>query len=170
MTNMMLRPVLVLNATYEPINITPARRALGLIIKGAALVEVSRDIKVHKDLELPSVVRLREYRRVPHSTMVMSHRNLYLRDNHTCQYCGVKFPASELTLDHVVPRCQGGTSKWENLVVACGPCNHRKNDRTPEEAGMPLLRQPRAMTIHTSRAMMRESGHDEESWKKYLYF
>jgi 5-methylcytosine-specific restriction endonuclease McrA len=75
-----------------------------------------------------------------------------------------------LELEHVIPHAQGGGSTWENLVAACRKCNARKADRTPLEANMKLLRQPRAMTIHTSRAFMRQTGVDEEKWRKYLYY
>jgi 5-methylcytosine-specific restriction endonuclease McrA len=78
--------------------------------------------------------------------------------------------SSELELEHVIPRAQGGQGAWENLVAACRDCNARKADRTPAEAGMRLLRQPRRMTIHTSRALMRQTGIDEKKWRKYLYY
>jgi 5-methylcytosine-specific restriction endonuclease McrA len=169
-TMMSATPVLVLNATYEAINITSARHALTLIVKGSAIVEESREIRVHRDYMLPSVVRLRNYRRIPSRVQVVSRKNLYARDNYTCQYCGEEFAAKDLTLDHVMPKSRGGMSRWENLVTCCKPCNHRKGDRTPEEAGMVLLRIPRQLTIHTSRGMLRMAGHTEQAWRKYLYF
>jgi 5-methylcytosine-specific restriction endonuclease McrA len=168
--NAMLQPVLVLNATYEPVNITGATRALVLVVKGAAVVEEARDVRAHRDYMIPSVVRLREYRRIPHRAQVLSHKNIYMRDGYTCQYCGEQFKARDLTWDHVIPVAQGGLNRWENLVACCGPCNRRKNDKTPEQAGMKLLRVPRPLTIHTSRSMMRMMGHEETSWRKYLYF
>jgi 5-methylcytosine-specific restriction endonuclease McrA len=168
--NVMMQPVLVLNASYEPVNICGAKRALILVIKGAALVEESREMRAHRDFMVPSVVRLRQYHRVPNRVQVLSRKNIYLRDNYTCQYCGEKLTAKQLTLDHVIPRAQHGTSRWENLVACCEPCNRRKNDRTPEQAGMKLLRVPRPLTIHTSRGMIRLAGHEEQAWRKYLYF
>ena len=168
--NKMLQPVLVLNASYEPINIASVRRALNLLIKGKACVEEDRGENAHVGLVLPSVVRLREFCRVPHKSMVLSRRNIYLRDGYTCQYCGIQFSAKDLTLDHVNPRALGGQNRWENLVACCGPCNRKKDDQTLEEAGMKLLRPPRPLTIHTSRSMMRMMGHEEQSWRKYLYY
>lgn len=168
--NTMLQPVLVLNASYEPINITGARRALVLVIKGAAVIEEARDFRAHRDFPMPSVVRLRDYRRVPKRIQVLSRKNIYIRDGYRCQYCGMEFPARELTLDHVVPSSRGGPSRWENLVACCKSCNHRKGNRTPDEAGMKVLRIPRPLTIHTSRGMLRLAGHTEAAWRKYLYY
>lgn len=166
----MMQPVLVLNASYEPVNITGARRAIVLVLKGVAVVEESRDVRPHRDFFVPSVVRLQQYRRIPQRIQMLSRKNIYVRDSYTCQYCGKVFTARELTLDHVLPRSKGGASSWENMVAACQPCNRKKNDRTPEQAGMKLLRVPKPVTIHTSRSMMRLMGHQEEAWKKYLYF
>lgn len=168
--NAMSQPTLVLNASYEPIFICSPKRALVLIVKGSAIVEESRDVRVHRDYMLPSVVRLRNYRNIPHRVQVVSRKNLYARDGYTCQYCGVMLAAKDLTLDHIMPRSRGGASRWENLVSACRECNRVKGDRTPEEAGMPLLRIPRVLTIHTSRGMLRMAGHTEQAWRKYLYF
>jgi 5-methylcytosine-specific restriction endonuclease McrA len=166
----MTMPVLVLNASYEPVNITRARRALVLLIKGVAVSEETHDRFVHVGIQLPCVIRLRQYRRLPSRIQTLSRKNILIRDGNVCQYCGTRFLSSELELEHVIPRAQGGGSTWENLVAACRKCNARKADRTPLEANMKLLRQPRAMTIHTSRAFMRQSGVDEEKWRKYLYY
>ena len=166
-------PVLVLNASYEPINICGARRALVLVLKGVARTEEEQGLELHSArarMAMPSVIRLLEYRRIPHQTRALSRKNILLRDRNSCQYCGVILPSAELTLDHVIPRSRGGLSTWENLVAACRVCNARKADRTPAEAGMKLLRQPRRVTIHTSRALMRQTGADEEKWRKYLYY
>lgn len=163
-------PVLVLNASYEPVNITRARRALVLLIKGVAVVEEAHERFVHVGLRLPCVIRLRQYRRLPSRIQTLSRKNILIRDGHICQYCGGKFLGSDLELEHVIPRARGGESTWENLVAACRNCNARKADRTPAEAGMTLLRQPRRVTIHTSRTWMRQTGADEEKWRKYLYY
>jgi len=165
-----MRPVLVLNASYEPIHIASARRALVLVIKGAAVIEEARDVMAHRDYPLPSVVRLRQYRRVPSRVQVLSRKNIYIRDGYACQYCGEVLPARDLTLDHVTPKSRGGLSRWENLVASCHKCNHTKGDRTPAEAGMTLRRVPRPLTIHTSRGMLRLAGHNEAAWRKYLYY
>ena len=165
-----MQPVLVINASYQPLNITSIKRAMVLVIKGAAMIEESRDFRLHRDFMAPSVVRLRRYRKVPHRTQVLSRKNIYIRDQYQCQYCGQVFPARDLTLDHVVPRSKGGLSRWENLVACCSADNHRKGDRTPEEANMAVLRQPRPLTIFTSRGMIRLAGHEEPSWRKFLYY
>ena len=169
MTSAMTMPVLVLNASYEPVNITRARRALVLLIKGVAVIEEAHDRYVHVGLQLPCVIRLRQYRRLPLRIQTLSRKNILIRDGHICQYCGEKFLSTELELEHVIPRARGGQSTWENLVAACRDCNGRKADRTPTEAGMKLSRQPRRVTIHTSRAFIRQTGIGEEKWRKYLY-
>ena len=165
-----LSPVLVLNASYEPVSVVAARRALTLIVKGAAAPEESHDRFVWRDLRLPSVIRLIRYRRVPQRRQDVSRRSILARDGHTCQYCGTVFASARLTLDHILPRSRGGQSTWENLVAACSPCNRRKANRTPEEAGMVLLKVPRPMTLHTSRHLLRSIGAEDPVWRKYLYF
>src|ERR671939_1036393 len=106
-------------------------------------------------MRLPSVIRLLEYRRIPHQTRALSRKNILLRDRNTCQYCGTALGSSELTLDHVIPRSRGGQSTWENLVACCHGCNRRKGSQSPAEAGMKLLREPRSFNLHTSRHIMR---------------
>ena len=125
-------PVLVLNASYDPVNITRARRALVLLIKGVAVIEEAHDRFVHIGLQLPCVIRLRQYRRLPSRIQTLSRKNILVRDGYLCQYCGDKFLSNELELEHVIPRAQGGLSTWENLVAACRDCNARKADRTPD--------------------------------------
>jgi 5-methylcytosine-specific restriction endonuclease McrA len=93
-------------------------------------------------LRVPEVVALRHYDRIPTNAVTFSRRNIYKRDRYTCQYCGAQPGTEELTLDHVLPRAQGGISTWENCVLACIGCNKRKADRTPDQAGMPLRKQP----------------------------
>lgn len=161
--------VLVLNSSYEPVSFCSGRRALVLVVKNAATVEVDTEREIHLRYMLPSVIRLREFHHIPHKSQVVSRKNILLRDRDTCQYCAVKFHPSALTLDHVIPRSQGGPSSWANLVACCSPCNRKKANRTPEEAGMMLLRRPRPMTIHTSRFLMRSMGVDDPKWAPYLY-
>jgi 5-methylcytosine-specific restriction endonuclease McrA len=172
-TERLHRPVLVLNASYEPINICAARRALVLVLKGVASAEEECLHAVHSAravTRLPSVIRLLEYRRIPHQTRALSRKNILMRDRYTCQYCLRALPGAELTLDHVVPRSRGGASAWENLVACCHSCNNRKGNRTPEEANMRLLRAPRPFNVHTGRHLMRLLGRSDEQWKKYLFF
>jgi 5-methylcytosine-specific restriction endonuclease McrA len=171
--SVMQAPVLVLNATFEPINVTAVRRALVLLFKGVAQAEETQAAAVHsatQSLPVPSVIRLLSYRHIPQQSRALSRKNILLRDRNTCQFCGNVFPAGELTLDHVVPRSRGGHSSWENLVACCYSCNNSKGDRTPEEAGLRLVRRPRPFTLHTSRQLMRLIGHKEDKWRKYLFY
>ncbi len=166
-------PVLVLNATYEPINVTAVRRAIVLVLKGVATTEEENGSfvrSVHRTLRIPSVIRLTEFRRIPHQKRALSRKNVLLRDRYTCQFCGRVFPAHQLTLDHVIPRSRSGHTDWDNLVACCHICNNLKGDRLPEEAGLKLLRPPRPFTLHTSRQIMRMLGRSDERWRKYLFY
>ncbi len=167
-------PVLVLNASYEPINICGARRALVLVLKGIARTEEEHGLTLHAQrcrVAMPSVIRLLEYRRIPHQTRALSRKNILLRDRNTCQYCGVVLPSSELTLDHVQPRSRGGNSTWENLVACCHTCNRRKGNRLLTEIDdMRLRREPRPFSLHTSRQIMRMLGRGDDRWRKYLFY
>src|SRR6266404_2636543 len=166
-------PVLVLNASYEPINICAARRALVLVLKGVAMTEEENGHFLHAQriaIRLPSVIRLLEYRRIPHQTRALSRKNILLRDRNTCQYCAIVLSASDLTLDHVVPRSRGGLSTWENLVACCHSCNRTKGNQLLVETSMKLLREPRAFNLHTSRHIMRMIGRSDSKWRKYLFY
>jgi len=159
--------VLVLNLDYQPINLCNARRALLLIIKGKAeLLENGRGVvQSEKDIfELPSVIRLAYLVRRPFSKRKLSKKEVLLRDKHTCQYCGKR--SRNLTLDHVIPRRQGGGQSWENIVAACIPCNHVKAGRTPQEAGMKLLQRPRAP--YPSPYYVLHGRPILESWRKFI--
>src|SRR6202041_3177614 len=106
-------PVLVLNASYEPINVWAARRPIVLVLKGIAMTEEENGHFLHAArlaIRLPSVIRLLEYRRIPHQTRALSRKNILLRDRNPCQFCGEVLASGELTLDHVVPRSRGGAS------------------------------------------------------------
>lgn len=138
--------VLVLNASYEPLNVCSTRRAHVLVWKGKAEVVERHDEPLRTATNTyvrPHVIRLVTYVRVPRSVKRrISRRALFARDGWRCVYCGDG--SSRLTLDHVVPRSRGGESVWENVVTACGPCNLRKGDRLLEETHMHLPRLPRA--------------------------
>ena len=167
------RPVLVLNASYEPVNICAARRALVLILKGVALAEEHTAGNFHAQRSAyptPSVIRLLEYRRIPHQSRALSRKNILMRDRFTCQYCHKILNSADLTLDHVIPRSRSGETSWENLVACCHACNNRKGNRTPEEAGMRLLHTPKPYNLHTGRHLMRLLGKSDEQWKKYLFY
>ena len=170
---LMQTPVLVLNASYEPINICAARRAIVLVLKGLAMPEEENGHYLHAAriaMRVPSVIRLLEYRRIPHQTRALSRKNILLRDRNTCQYCGTVLSSSDLTLDHVVPRSRGGSSTWENLVACCHLCNRRKGNHLLTETDMKLLKEPRPFTLHTSRHIMRMIGRSDNKWRKYLFY
>ena len=165
-------PVLVLNATYEPINVTAARRAIVLVLKGVATTEEENGGFLHSArlaIRVPSVIRLTGFRRIPYQTRALSRKNILMRDRYTCQFCGRILPAHELTIDHVIPRSRGGQTDWDNVVACCQSCNTTKGDRLPEEAGLRLLRPPRPFTLHTGRQIMRMLGSSDERWRKYLF-
>lgn len=136
-------PVLVLNQSYEPLNLCRTRRAIVLVFRGKAeVLENSRGElhSVNRVFQIPSVIRLFYMVRPPRHEKKLTKIEVFNRDQYTCQYCGRQ--TRELTLDHVIPRQRGGQHTWDNVVSACIPCNRRKGGRTPEEARMKLLRQP----------------------------
>ncbi len=143
-----MQQVLVLNASYEPLNVTTVRRAYVLVFKGKAEVieELDRPLSsATATFPWPHVIRLVQYVRVPRTVQrKISRRALFARDGWACVYCGTS--GGRLTLDHVVPRSRGGESIWENVVTACAPCNLRKGDRLLDEASMVLHRPPKAPT------------------------
>ena len=138
------RRALVLNASYEPLSIVSSRRAVCLLLaEKAELVEADEAVVRSATLTIPAptVVRLRYMVTVPRRAVAaVSRRAVFARDDYRCQYCGARADS----IDHVVPRSRGGSHVWENLAAACRPCNMRKRDRTPDEAGMRLLRPCRA--------------------------
>lgn len=159
--------VLVLNASYEPLNLTSWRRAVVLLLKGKAEQLEHNGMYVYAEFPLPTVIRLRYYVRVPYKEIPLTRRNILERDNHACQYCGYR--GDSLTLDHVLPRSRGGDDSWENMVTACVRCNVKKGNRTPKEAGMPLDRQPRRphSSLHFELARQLQGDRHQE-WKKYV--
>src|SRR5262245_1941757 len=154
--------VLVLNRSYFPVHVTSVRRALCLLYQGIAKVvdhqyrtfdfnswsDLSSALHddtvslVDRVIRVPRVILLVAYDRVPKRQVRFSRFNVFARDNNTCQYCGEKFPRSELNLDHVIPRSRGGLSTWENVVCSCFTCNRVKGGQMPEEARMRLIRKP----------------------------
>jgi HNH endonuclease len=163
------RPTLLLNASYEAIRIITVKRALTLITKGRAVVRLATNVQVYPGVYAPSVIRLVEYKRIPIQMQMMSRKNLYMRDGYRCMYCGDKFQEKDLTLDHVIPKAQGGKNVWHNLVACCVKCNRMKGDKTPEEAGMPLIHRPLPITVNTSRFVLRSIGSEVKAWQPYLY-
>ncbi len=161
--------MLVLNVTYEPLSVIPVARAIHLLLANRAeLIEASDAVMRSANLQLPVpvVIRLLNYVRVPHNLpLPLSRRALLLRDNFTCQYCGIQPGRENLTIDHVIPRSRGGRTEWENVVAACAPCNRRKGNKTPDEANMKLDQPP-----HRPRfwAMALLTMSNNEAWRKYL--
>lgn len=164
----MNEPVLLLNANFEPLNVCSTRRAIGLVIKGKAemLLDGRGYIQtVRTAYPRPSVIRLGYMVKRPRPRVRLSKREIFRRDEHTCQYCGTR--GSRLTLDHVVPRTRGGEHVWANLVTACPVCNLKKGGRTSQEAHMTLRRQPRepkASAIYLYGAHL----PDNREWEQFL--
>lgn len=161
-------PVLVLNQGYEPVNVCLTRRAVVLVLgRKAEIVENSRG-EIHTItcvFEIPSVIRLDKMVYRPRHQRKLNKGEVFSRDRYVCQYCGGK--GKELTLDHIIPRKDGGEHTWENVVSACPSCNRRKGGRTPEEAGMKLLCRPVAPWNNGFYVPFRLlNGHNE--WRKYL--
>jgi len=161
--------VLVLNASYEAINICNVKRAIKMVVGGIACAEEKSDKLIHSpsmSMNVPLVIRLFNYVYIPHQSVKFSRKNVLLRDRYTCQYCHEQFLASDLTLDHVIPISRGGKTTWDNVVTACKKCNRKKGGRTPKEAQM-LNPRPKAPPIYLH--MIRHLKTYHQSWKKYLY-
>lgn len=188
--------VLVLNKLYMAIRIVSAKRAFTLLCKDLAEVvhidngqwigydfeswaeisELQREFEpdsfdwirtVRLQLAVPKVIRLFGYDRMPAQHVKLNRRNLFARDRNQCQYCGNHFPTNELSIDHVLPRSQGGGDTWENLVCACVRCNARKGGRTPEQANMSLYRKP-VRPKRNPLISVRLGNEKYQSWKTFL--
>jgi|GEM_PF-62119 len=163
---------LVLNSSYQPVKMVSWQRALILWFQGKVEVveyhtEVARSARA--EFQIPSVLRLKRYVNQRRFARVKFCReNVYRRDNFTCQYCGEHFHPRDLTLDHVVPASRSGRKDWTNMVTACRRCNHRKANRTPLAAGMPLLNEPRVPAWLPPLETASRWESLPESWKVYL--
>ncbi len=183
---MLNRQTLVLNRFWQPVGVASVARSLTLVAAERARIVDPNDFQLYTwadwarlipqdnepfvqavtfRIRVPEVITLTEYDRVPANTVTFSRRNIFKRDRFTCQYCGAQPGSEELTIDHVQPRSRGGTSTWENCVLACMECNSRKADRTPLEAHMPLRKppvRPKWQPIY--------ARHDAriESWSKFI--
>ncbi|MFM8793617.1 MAG: HNH endonuclease [Acidimicrobiales bacterium] len=161
-----MRSALVLNATYEPLGVVPARRAVCLVLCDKAdIVEDDGSVVRSERLAVaaPLVIRLRYVVKVPFNrSTAMSRRAIFARDEHRCGYCG----GAADSIDHVMPRSRGGLNVWENVIAACRPCNLAKRDRTPEEAGMRLSKKPRAP--RELSWIVFSVPRVPEEWKPYL--
>jgi 5-methylcytosine-specific restriction endonuclease McrA len=160
--------VLVLNATYEPINVCSVRRAVVLLLKAKAELLERATWDLHSEsttMPRPVVIRLVAYVAVPRDTHKrrITRRAVFARDGWTCQYCGAR---SNLTVDHVIPRSKGGPSSWENIVASCAPCNRRKGDHLPRQVGMHPRTEPRTprpeVFIHVASPTI------PAAWRQYL--
>lgn len=185
MTDILTRPILVLNKSWQPVGVQHVAEALCKMWLGSARVVDPHDYAqytwedwtflepegddfsinlVGTKIRVPEVITLVDYNRVPNATVAFSRKNLFTRDNWTCQYCGGKPGSKELTVDHVLPKSQGGTSNFLNCVSACTACNHRKADKTPAQARMRLLKQPKVPhwrpTFHCGIML--------DSWEKFV--
>ena len=188
--------VLVLNRNYLAIRVVNVRRAFSLLLRELAevvhvesgryssydfsewceLSELAREFEpdahdwirtVRFHIAVPRIIRLAVYDRLPKQTVKFNRRNIYARDGSRCQYCGGKFPTTELSLDHVVPRSQGGQATWDNIVCACLKCNIKKGGRTPEQAHMRLFTQPRKPRRNPVLTLKLTDGR-YASWKAFL--
>ena len=188
--------VLVLNKMYVAVRVISAKRAFALLVRDAAEIidvtegqyanydfaswmevsEMAREFEpdrhdwvrtVRFQIAVPRIIRLFGYDRLPTQQVKLNRRNLFARDRNQCQYCGNHFPTSELSIDHVQPRSQGGPDTWENLVCACVKCNAKKGGRTPSQARMALVRQPKRPRRNPLISI--KLGHDKyASWKAFL--
>jgi 5-methylcytosine-specific restriction endonuclease McrA len=158
----------VLNQNYEPLNVCNVRRAFVLVDRGKAeIIENGRGY-IHSptaEYEIPSVIRLVYLIRRPRPQGRLTRRDIFLRDNFACQYCGKQ--TKDLTLDHVMPRHRGGTHEWNNVVAACKGCNHRKAGYTPDEARMFLRREPFQPTYSYYRTFYHYL-QSNDGWRKFI--
>ena len=189
--------VLVLNKLFMAIHIISVKRAFCLLAKDLAEVvsmedgqyttydfETWREVSEYRarnfrkedddwvrtastQIQVPRIIRLTGYDRLPRQTVKFNRRNIFARDVNQCQYCGKKFPTSELSLDHVVPRSQGGQTTWENIVCACVACNVRKGGRTPKEAGMHLIRKPEKPK-RSPMLNLKLTNRKYQTWRTFL--
>lgn len=188
-TDTLARRVLLLNRLWQAVNVVTVRRALSLLYTGKAKaidddyrsfgweawLEASESARdgtpvlrtVSSTVQVPRVVQHLSYDRRPRPNIKFTRANIYLRDRNRCQYCGRRGAPEALNIDHIVPRSRGGRSTWENVVVACVPCNLRKGDRTPEEAGMQVRRPPRRPRWHPA-AILGFWNDPPAQWRPFL--
>lgn len=187
-TDVLQAPVLVLNPYYQPVRRTTVRQAFHLLARGAAraLTRSGRDFDfeawvslparrqdevvptVSDQIRAPQVLRLVRGERIGGLRLALSHRNVMLRDEFQCQYCGARPGHAALNIDHVIPRSRGGKDTWDNLVTACKVCNVRKGRRTPEECGMRLLRPPRPPRMARALDIVFGPPPRHDAWEPYL--
>jgi 5-methylcytosine-specific restriction endonuclease McrA len=163
--------VLVLNATYEPLSVVSVKRAVVLLLKEKAeLIEAAEAMLRSESLSfpVPLVIRLVYFVKIPRRiSLPVTRRGVLSRDHYTCQYCGATPPRKYLTVDHVLPRSRGGKTTWENVATACEKCNGRKGSRTPVEANMTLLTQPKRPRYIAIAGLT--SLEARQAWSKYVF-
>jgi 5-methylcytosine-specific restriction endonuclease McrA len=163
---------LLLNSTFEPLKVVSWKKAIIMVMLGKVEVieEYEKMIRgVRFAIKLPAVIRLNRFIKRKTPIVKFSRQNLYIRDGGRCQYCGASYEEKELTYDHVIPRSRGGQTEWTNIVTCCIRCNLKKGGRTPEEAGMFLIRRPRAPIWIPLLTMSLGIKETPEPWKNYLY-
>ncbi len=186
MSNVLQRPTLVLNRNWQPVNVSTVARALVLLWNDSARVVDPADYQlydwedwsqlapdrgelfvqaVRQRFRVPEVVTLTNFDRLPTAAVTFSRHNVFKRDHFTCQYCGKQPGSGELTIDHVVPRAQGGESNWTNCVLACLPCNKSKADRTPDQAELKLRKVP---VRPAWKPLYSQHVSKMESWSKFI--
>lgn len=189
MADILNRPVLALNKGWTPIHIRSVKEAIRSASSDCAKIIDTKDdylsmytwndwiqllpgeneefIRTAKlQIRIPEVIVLTDYSSIPEMEIRLTRRNLLLRDDSCCQYCGKKVTNKDFTIDHIVPRSHGGKNSWENFVVACFPCNIKKRNRTPKEAGMPLKTKPIKPNWYPLAS--RYNCNSPASWKKFL--
>jgi len=175
-----LPPALLLNADFNPLSLLPLstlpwKETVHNVLQDQLIVVEEYDIPVRSqrfEMKLPSVVAMRAWASKQDHMPMTDHNLFFLRDKCSCAYCGGKFPVSDLTRDHVIPASRGGRTSWENIVTSCASCNHLKRDRTPEEAGMPLLWRPFRPSIDwmAKQDFFYNKRRIHETWKAYLKY
>lgn len=161
--------VLVLNCSYEPLTICNVQKAVLLLFGGKAVPVAHHPERVistvSRSFPLPSIVRLTFFVRIPYKQIILTRKNILLRDSFQCQYCGKT--DHPLTIDHIVPRSRGGEHTWENLITACSRCNSKKGNKTPREAGMHPLK--KAVRPNNLMFLQQQKTTISDEWKPYLF-
>ncbi len=161
-------PVLVLNGNYAPINVCSTKRAMGLLVIGKAnLVLDGRGVirTVSRSFPKPSIIRLRKVVKRPRPQVKLTKKEIFRRDQHTCQYCGRK--GGTLTVDHIQPKHLGGESTWTNLVTACVQCNHKKGGKTLQQSGLSLLKNPQKPP-KSATYLFRKYLNQYQEWEPFI--
>jgi 5-methylcytosine-specific restriction endonuclease McrA len=167
-----VRPTLLLNANYFPLSIVGSRTAISLWFLDKAQILDAYQERIHSpsfSMALPAVLRLKYHRSVHQPVGKFSRRVVFARDRYVCGYCGGKFEIVDLTIDHVIPRSRGGRTDYGNVITSCIRCNERKKNRTPDEAGMPLLKTPRRPPSDLIMRVFNDRRTIPLQWKKYVF-